>query len=368
MIALEPVVLQIPLDPPLLTPPAGAPWASVELLLVRAHSGALVAYGEAASVPREDFVAAVDFLGDFLGVAEATDFDLLWQRLAWALRDHQPQPAAAYAAALSAVDAALWDLAGQALNLPCWRLLGGARSRLVDCYLTGLWAGQSDLEKQAKRLSERFGALQLRLSGDRDRDVAAARLLRRVIGDNAPLRLDGAAAYPEAEAALELSRALEPLEVFWLQDPLPPGDWAAWTRVSGQLPCALAGGRSLLSLRGADEALAAGALDVLTPDVRLAGGPSGGRRLAALAWARGAAVSFGGGPSPLGQLVALHLSAATMHAGPLEVALPREALGGLLDPALSLRDGFLSLPDGPGLGPRVSERFLERYQVETPQP
>jgi len=130
----------------------------------------------------------------------------------------------------------------------------------------------------------------------------------------------------------------------------------------------LAGGRSLSAPEEAFGALGEGAVDVLTPDVRLAGGLAGGRRLAALAWARGAAVSFGGGLSPLGQLTALHLSAATMHAGPVEVMLPREPLGGLLEPALALQDGFLALPDGPGLGHQVSERFISRHQVEVPSP
>jgi L-alanine-DL-glutamate epimerase-like enolase superfamily enzyme len=131
---------------------------------------------------------------------------------------------------------------------------------------------------------------------------------------------------------------------------------------------ALAGGRCLSGLKPAALALAAGAVDVLLPDLRVCGGLSAGRRLADMAWTHGTAISFAGAFAPLAQLASAHLAAATLHAGPVEVEGLPTPLTELLEPPLLFDNGFLLVPDGPGLGHRVREEFVGRYQGEFDAP
>lgn len=369
MITASPLLLEVPLPAPALATPDGALAETRQLPLVRLTSGAAVAYGEAGLTAPQALPEVLDFFTDILAPADPADHDLLWQRMAWSLRDYRPEPLADYIAVLSAVDLAVWDLAGQVQGQPCWRLLGGARSRRVDCYGAGLHAGApASLARDARTIRERFRSLQLRLNGDLDTDAAAARTVRSAVGDMALLRLDAGGAYAGAEEVRQLVAAVGPAEPFWLMDPLPLGGWDAWAALCPELPMALAGGRRLTGLKAAAQALAAGAVDVLTPDLRLCGGLSAGRRLADMAWVHGAAIAFAGAFSPLVQLASAHLAAATLHAGPVEMEGLPGPLAEMLDPQVTVNDGFVILPQGPGLGHRVSEAFVSRYQREFSNP
>lgn len=363
---LETVLLHVPLAAPLPVPPEAAPRDVLEVALVRLTHGDLVAYGEAGLDDPADLPEALEFFEDALGAADPRDWGLLAQRLDWALRDYEPSPLAPYVAALSALDVALWDLAGQALGQPVWRLLGGRRASRADTYVAGLQAGEPDLANHAQALRKRFASAQIRLTGKSTTDVPAVRQARRALGENYPLRVDAAGAYPDAAAVRELGQALEPMEVLWLQDPLPPGDWAAWGAVAPDLALGVAGGRELHSSTTAARMLAAGAVDVLTPDLRRCGGLSGARRLADLALAHRVGLSLIAGATPLSQLTAAHLTVTLTYAGPVEVQDVAGPLGEMLEPALRVDNGFLLVPDGPGLGTQVSSSFVDRYQVEWP--
>lgn len=367
MITATPLLLDVPLPESAPAALDGALVPARHLALVRLTSDHAVAYGEAGLTDPQALPVALDFLTDLLAAADPVDHDLLWQRMAWSLRDYQPTPLADYIAVLSAVDVAVWDLAGQLLGQPCWRLLGGARSRRVDAYGAGLHAAApATLTRDTKAIRRRFGSLQLRLTGDQEVDTAAAASVRSAAGDTMLLRLDAGASYPDADQVRRLVTAVEPTEPFWLMDPLPLGNWETWAELCPDLPMALVGGRGLTRLGTAAQALAAGAVDVLTPDLRLCGGLSAGRRLADLAWIHGAAIAFVGAYSPLTQLAAAHLVAATVHAGCVEMEGLPGPLAEMLDPPAQVLDGFLLLPDGPGLGTRVSEAFIARYQREFP--
>ncbi|NPV48424.1 MAG: hypothetical protein HPY69_15910 [Armatimonadetes bacterium] len=365
MITATPLLLDIPLSEPAPAALDGALVPARQVALVRLTSGNAVAYGEAGLTDPQALPEVLDFLTDLLGTADPTDHDLLWQRMAWSLRDYQPTPLADYTAVLSAVDVAVWDLAGQLLGQPCWRLLGGARSRRVDAYAAGLHAAAPPtLTRDTKAIRQRFGSLQLRLTGDQEVDTAAAATVRSAAGDTALLRLDAGCSYPDAEQVRGLVTALGPAEPFWLMDPLPLGNWETWAQLCPDLPMALAGGRGLTGLKTAAQALSLGAVDILTPDLRLCGGLSAGRRLADVAWIHGAAIAFAGAYSPLTQLAAAHLAAATLHASCVEMEGLPGPFAEMLEPPVRVVDGFLMLPDGPGLGSRVSERFIARYQRE----
>ena len=368
MILLEPLALRIPREQPTPEGPGRPPAHELSVYCVRVQHEGAVAYGEAAVSQPQGLTEGVGFFSDLVAHGDPLDHDLLWQRMGWALREDQPEPAGEYAAVMSAIDLALWDLAGRLLGVPCYRLLGGAKARKVDCYAVVAHSGDpSGLTTEIRQLKESFGSVQVQLGGRVEEDLAGVRAARRAVGDNFPLRVAAGGAYDDLEAALTVGRELDRLEAFWYQEPLPAGRWSEYAQLRRDLSTPLVGGSTLFGLKPFARALEAGALDVVALDLRLCGGMSAGRRLADLAWLEGAFVTLQSGFSPLALLASAHLSVALLHAGAVQVQVAPTPLRELLIPGPVFKDGFLLLPEGPGLGAQVVEEFVNRYQVELPE-
>lgn len=360
MVKLEPVLLQIPADAP------QAVDGSIAVHLVRAITADDVAYGEASLADPDVFTAAVDFFSDAVANTDPLDLNLTWQRLMALLREYEPDPWPDYMAVLGAIDVALWDLAGRVLEVPCYRLMGGLRARRVDCYGGGLSATQEDLEQAARTLREQFGAIELRLSGDARRDVPTIHRLRKTLGEQATFMADGGPGYATVEAARQVGEALAQVEAFWYENPLPAGQWAEYAQLRESLGTGLAGGRAVTDLAQYDAALQAEALDVVVADVRRCGGLSAARRLADLADLHHVRTSLHCDISPLALIAAAHLAVANWHVGPLQVEMIDAPIRELVSPAPQFEQGFVRVPQEPGLGVRVQEAIVKQYQVELP--
>ena len=365
MIELEPILLQIPLPRPRRVFPHSEPVETLPVWLVRVDDGQNISHGEAIVLETANLPAAVDFFADALANSDPRDFGLIWQRMVGLLKEYEPAPPGDYSAVMGAIDMALWDLAGRALNVPCYALAGGARAQQVDCYAGGLYVDDPEMAAKAKQLRQKFGAIQLTLTGDRAADIAAVKSVRRVIGDEAPLLVDADGCYENPEVALAVGQALEQAEVYWYQEPLPTGRWDEYAKLRPAIGPALAADKRVFGLKSFERALQAQALDAVVADLRLCGGMSGGQRLAELSWLHEARLSFHNALSPLAQMAAVHLAVAHWHAGPLQIE-PDSPVTGLTDPAPTLNNGFLRLPEGNGLGVTVSDKFVERHRVELP--
>lgn len=367
MIHLEPVCLRLPLEQPVVSSPGQPASSQLDLYLVRALSEEAVAYGEAALSNPENFSEAIEFCADSLTTADPREAGLLWQRLAWRLRTEAPEPLADYAAVLSAVDMALWDLAGRTLGQPCHRLLGGARSPVVDCYARGLQGDDPEATAWlAADLRRQYGSLQLQLTGDLSADRATLRAVRKMVGDEQPLLAHARGAFSELEPALEYGQALEPYEVVWCQELLDGPRWEDYARLRATLGTPLVAGERLAGLSTLARGLESGAVDALSADLRRCGGLSAGRRLADLAALHDNHLTLTADASPLGLLAAAHVTASALAAGAIGVAVAPPGLWEILDPTPVFANGFLRLPQGPGLGGQLRESVVERYQIEEP--
>lgn len=355
MITLEPVLLNVPAE-------AG----DLPVCLVRVISDDDVSYGEALLADPDLLPVATDFFADAVAHANPLDFGLIWQRLLDLVREYEPDPPEAYMAVLGAIDVALWDLAGRRLNVPCHRLAGGLRSARIDCYGGGLSVDQPDLDKAAVKLRDGFGAVGLRLSGDARRDVPAIHRLRRALGEMTPIMCDAGPGYGDPEAARQVGEAIEQTEGFFYENPLPAGQWAETARLREKLGTGLSGGRFLSTLAEYDQALQADAFDIVVADLRRCGGLSAARALAEMTHWRGVRMTLHAGQSPLAQIAGSHLAAAYWHIGPLQVEPLSPASQELVGPAPQFTNGFLMVPGEPGLGSRISEEAVQRYQVEWP--
>ena len=269
---------------------------------------------------------------------------------------------------MSAIDMALWDLAGQAAGRPICELLGSARLAEVPVYASEVMPETAD---EVRRIAERavadgYTALKLGwgpLGRDLDHDEELARAAREVIGPERDLMLDGGMAYTVKRAA-ELVRRLEDVGLYWLEEPLAADDFDGYRRLSDSVPVRIAAGEADAGIKPYRALVQRGHVDVLQPDVARCGGFTIARQIAALHRETGVEVvphCFS-----TGVLVAasLHFVATLDRPTYSEFSVADSPLvNGILAEPFRLRDGRLAVPAGPGLGVELDWDAVERLRV-----
>jgi D-galactarolactone cycloisomerase len=278
------------------------------------------------------------------------------------------------------LEAALWDLAGKAAEVPVSRLLGGELERVAVYASTGTLLPPEERVVSALALrSEGFRALKLRIARDRiEEGLATVAAVREAVGPDVEIMVDlnqGWCMPGDVEPLLgfeEVSRLaarLAELRIAWLEEPLDRADVAGLSRLRAESGVLIAGGELARTPAELDAFLAADAFDVYQPDAVLAVGMLRARELAERLQARGLRFTPHTWTNGIGLLANLHL-AAGVGGGPF-LELPydppwwtserRDFM--LTEPLRPDADGFLTVPDRPGLGVELDEDAVDRYDV-----
>jgi D-galactarolactone cycloisomerase len=303
-----------------------------------------------------------------------------WQTLYNRLRDHGQKGLAIEA--LSAVDIALWDLKARHLGVSVARLLGGPLRDRVEAYATGFYRKRPRGTKNSdplaylvaeaqERVAAGFRAIKLKLGFGLDDDVRLCETVRRAVGPGIRIMVDANHAY-DAVAAIRLGRLIEPLDIAWFEEPVPPEDLAGYREVKAALGIPIAGGEAEFTRWGFRQLIADRLVDILQPDIAAAGGISETKKIADMANAFGVRVN----PHVWGTAVAL---AASLQ---LIAALPHNPPGLYpIEPLLEFdqsehpirmtvvrepivqRDGWVAIPEGLGLGIEIDRAALARYAI-----
>jgi D-galactarolactone cycloisomerase len=252
------------------------------------------------------------------------DITALWEllyggsRAHYALREGRSFPTVGRRgitmSALSGVDIALWDLSGQALGQPLWRLLGGRCRDRVPAYASGGWAGVGAIGQQLAQYVERgHRAVKMRVGlQDRSVDDSAARVreVRETLGAGIGLMVDAHGTWSVREAQ-RFARKVEECDLAWFEEPVSPENIPGQAEVRRSTDIPIASGESEQTRFAFRDLIAAHAVDVCQPDLAIAGGITETLRIAALAAAHeltvaphlwGGAILFAAG---------LHLCVAT---------------------------------------------------------
>jgi L-alanine-DL-glutamate epimerase-like enolase superfamily enzyme len=294
----------------------------------------------------------------------------VWERLYWLLT---PRGQSGYAShAISAIDLALWDIKGQALGEPCWRLLGGARTQ-VPVYATFGFAffDREELAAAARdwvtrgftRLKMTVGhhALQRRdeprpLDQVIAEDARRIQAVREAVGPDVQICIDANCSldYFHAQA---LAKRVEGFDIAFFEEPVSHNDIPNLVRLRGKTAIPLAAGQNEGLATRFRDLLVAQAVDVVQPNACISGGFTQCSRIAGMAAAFNTAFANGGawphhnmhlhGGLANGSLVEYH-SVAVQCCELVFDDLPRP------------ERGMLSLPDAPGLGFKPNpERMAE---------
>jgi L-alanine-DL-glutamate epimerase-like enolase superfamily enzyme len=167
-----------------------------------------------------------------------------------------------------------------------------------------------------------------------------------------------------AGQALCFARAVEPFNIFWIEEPVDPADLAGSAELARATAIPIAGYESEVGLDAFARLVAAGAVDVVQPDVAWAGGISECRRIATLARVHHLAYAPHCFSSAVLLAASLHLAASLSNCSLIEIDRNPNALRtDLLREPIVIRDGFVDVPSGPGLGIELIPDVVERYRV-----
>jgi hypothetical protein len=197
--------------------------------------------------------------------------------------------------ALSGIDIALWDIAGKVARLPLYRLLGGCRNR-VEAYASGGFyqEGKSvdDLAAEAEGYRARgFKGMKMKIGRNPStqthlrhlaggahlcevephEDIARVAAVRKALGPKAKLMADVNCAWSPA-MAIAMGRALEPYDLYWLEEPVATDDIDGSARVAAALATPVAGYETEIGLYGFRDLITRGAVAVVQPDLAWSGG------------------------------------------------------------------------------------------------
>lgn len=269
-------------------------------------------------------------------------------------------------AAISAVDIALWDILGKSLGAPVWRLLGGRKADRMPAYASGGWAGADKIGEQLKSYiaSGGFRSVKMRIGsmdGAPHASAARVRAARKTLGPDVELMVDAHGTYTVADAK-RFVHMVSDCDLAWFEEPVIADDKAgmAEVRASGSVPIAT-GESEATRFAFRDLALLKSA-DIFQPDPAFCGGITEAMRIGALASAfnlRFAPHLWAGAPC---FFAGLHICAASPASFIIEYSLgANPMIHDLVEEKVEVKDGMIAIPETPGLGFTISQRFLEAH-------
>ncbi len=272
--------------------------------------------------------------------------------------------------ALSGIDIALWDIKAKSLGVPVWQLLGGKRQAKMLCYASGGWAPADRIAEQLKAFLATGGyrAVKMRVgSGDGTlaHSVERVKRAREALGPDIDIMCDVHGTWTVSEAK-RFCRQIADCNIGWLEEPVSPDDKVGMAEVRAYTDIAIAAGEGEFTRFDFRDLIVGRCVDIVQPDPMLMGGITETMRVDALASAfqvRTAPHLWG---SAVGFAAGLHCAAAAVGGFILEYSAGG---GNPLINELALErfptvEGYLEIPDRPGLGVTVDESVVARYRKE----
>ena len=295
-----------------------------------------------------------------------------------------------FVAVLTAVETALWDLAGKALGVPVYQLLGGKFRDRIRLYMdTALYQNDlptpEDFAESARNAVEMgFTAIKFDLDqrndpnkydaynwtaspGELQRMVDQVAAAREAVGPNIDICVDMHGRY-DAVTGKQVARLMEPLNLMWLEEPIPAENAEAYRYITESTSTPICAGENLYLAYGFRPLLEIGAVDIIMPDLQKAGGLGEGQRIANLANLYYVPFAPHMVASYLGAMASSHVCASVpnflvlewqiyFHTNPMF-----EEIVTFEGPMVE--DGFLPLSEKPGIGVEINEEGMRPYAVE----
>lgn len=275
---------------------------------------------------------------------------------------------AAVIQAMSGIDLAIWDIMGKALDVPVYQLLGGPFKREIKAYSSALFASTpEETAKKALKYKQRgFEAMKFgweSIGTSPEHDEALIRAIREAVGDDVQIMVDAGFAY-DTKTALMMAERFAKYNVFWLEEPLHPDNIDGYRRLCESVSLRIAAGEEESSRASFLELMDRAKIDVVQVDVTRVGGLTEARKIAWDAQVRRLPVANHSFTTDLNIAASLHLLASIPNGIMLEFCVEESVFRDkLAKKNIVPIEGFVSIPEGPGLGVELDETVMAEYRV-----
>ena len=293
----------------------------------------------------------------------------LWQKMYWASNYVGRRGAGIHA--ISAIDIALWDIAAQYYNVPLHTLLGGKFRDRIRAYGTFIPADRPEDNREIALKLVKKGFKSLKFGGgvlgdDPETDYQIVKHVREAIGNEIELQIDLATKWGTAGHALRMCKRLEEFDLNWIEEPVLADDIKGYTKLAAQATQKIAGGEALTTRYEFKDFLERFDPDIVQPDITRCGGITEMRKIYDMAQLNGVQLIPHGFSTGILLAASVHFLASCEHGTLMEYSESTSPLvndNGLVINPIEFRDGFLEVPDRPGLGIELNDEFIKEFQV-----
>ncbi len=354
----------------------------IQWLWVRIHTDSgLIGLGETYPSPAAESAVILNSLAPVLLNRDPSEIDKLWADMFLAIS--YSGWAGAEMRAISAVDIALWDLAGKVANQPIYKLLGGASRKTIPTYNTcydrlnfltePVQLAESLLESGIRAMKIwPFDSIAKQTGGNfitaaqMKQGLEPLRLIREKFGMEMEVAMEfhGFWSLP---AAIQIAQELEPFHPMWLEEMLPQDNLAAYAQLAQATRLPLCLSERLMTRWGFREVIENRAARIIMPDICWTGGISEAKKIATMAETHYLPVAPHNCGGPVLHAASLHLAANLPNLRILETVRRHygEEYLGIVGPTLAPVKGEFELPPGPGLGVSIDNAVFSRSDLVT---
>ncbi|MEK3806384.1 mandelate racemase/muconate lactonizing enzyme family protein [Bacillus sp. FSL H8-0547] len=346
-----------------------------DTLLVRIHTDeGLTGIGEVDSSPQvaKAIIEASashlisNGLKDIIIGEDPFDREKLWNNMFHGSSYYGRQGAAIHA--ISGIDMALWDIVGKGAERSTAQMLGGVYRNRVKAYASLV---MPETIKEACLLAEKYMGMGYKaikfgwgpFGEDEYFDVEAVKAIRSVIGERTELMIDIGQRW-DAKHAIKMARRFEEYGVHWIEEPLAPDDLEGYAMLSAATDIHIAAGENESGRKAFERLMKEGRVDIIQPDLGRCGGLTEGKKIADLAYAEHKKIVPHAFKTGILVAASTHFAASIPNGFLMEYTVSDSPLARTLvqNPVL-FKDGYVHLPDRPGLGIEIDPDAEKRFRV-----
>lgn len=279
------------------------------------------------------------------------------------------------------VEVAVWDALGKYANLPIYKMLGGVQDKVLAYASTGSLKSVEERVEDAERyIAEGFKMMKLRAHHDDPfEDVRIIAEIKKRVGDKLKIAVDAnqgwfftgkrSVAKWDLKKALNVCRAFEEIGIEWIEEPLYGYDFEGLAELRKRTTLHVAGGELNAQVHEYRDLIKHNCFDIYQMDVVLSGGFVQNRKVAAMAEAENKIYTPHTWTHGMGMAAALHMAGAVSNCPFIEYCYdppywPYEVRDMMLtEPLVVDKDGYIAVPQKPGLGVEINHELMDKYTV-----
>ncbi|HEY4155034.1 MAG TPA: mandelate racemase/muconate lactonizing enzyme family protein [Puia sp.] len=345
-----------------------------DLIIVVETDEGITGYGEVDTAPGvgKAVVDAYMSHGTCYGLREVVkgsdpfDYEQIWNDM-WA-KTYYYGRSGPVMHVMSGIDMAIWDIMGKATGKPVHKLLGGSYTDKVRAYASALMPENKEEVKRKVEsyISQGFTAIKFGwgpLGYDVHFDIELVKAARKAAGDQVDILIDIGKRY-RLKSAFYVAKALEQLNIYWLEEPLPAEDYIGYKRLTESTSLRIATGEEESGRLAFARLINETHVDVIQPDMSRCGGLTEAKKIATMTADQNMLCVPHAFKTGVLVAASIQLIAAIPNAPFLEFSVTDSAIRKeLLVNPFKQKDGFVDVPQTPGLGIELNPDVIKKYGI-----